>query len=815
MHSRLPRSAISRPHLLRPGPAWNYSARSATRQETTVLAPASNVESAHTESASSPTADRHRGFRILFVSSSRLAALDRMLETHLERWTAEHPLSRLGPVAFDGYLASFAQGFYELRPDAARAVRELTGRHPYFSAAILWELQKAGVGTASAQDVQKVALAAAKTLGPYFKGLVDDLDPAERVLLAAAADGARKDVRRFTAEVLLECCPLVGHMGTPKYLKKRLDALVERWLLGRDDDGYGFESTLLAILAQTHLPPLDKLLRGEAELVFRAFPFHRASEVLRELELDAEGLSVAEPRLPDVADAAKAWRGLSEGPESPDATTRNAGKLLDPVRRVLGTSRVNHGVRSGLYVETQDLGLAGRAFPDRVSFVVRPGGPPEPGEFDALTEAVQTARGKEGQDLAFLLTADHHRRFRKHMKQKLGSNLVVLGSGELRDLLLHPDPAAYLIKDLIAPQIGVEGLIPYETRGPVSARMFYGRAHDVRRVLGGLLGRSRRGYAVHGPRRIGKTSLLRRVEEELRRTGRAFPVLIDCSTLEGDLGWAVVSRLRGRGRLFYKTQGLEACLRNVSSLKGVPVVLLLDEIDSILAAERQDNWPLINSLRQSFNQDQCGVVVAGFRDLYDELHDQGSPLYNFLEPLALQKLPDGDARKLVEEPMQELRIEFEERAAFIDRVLELSGALPSQVQLFCRRVAERLFEEGRYQATVDDVTEVLWNEGVRQSLRATFEKNTTKLEQLLCYVVWDRLPLMEKEIYEVLVRRSVQVEPDEVARACTGLWLANILARGHGGLLHPASGAMANVIGEAAKQKGGLVMQQVRKTRGK
>jgi len=701
----------------------------------------------------------------------------------------------------------------------------MTGRNPRFSATILWQLHKSQRQKADEEGVKAVKDATAGALAHYLEGMLRELDEQEAVLLAAAGDYARAGHEAFSVESLATHCPVLALLRGSEVLSGLLDRLVKRWLLeGMGEGRYSFASTLLATLA-SNLPALDELLRADLRRTCRAFPLRALPDVLEHLGIRAtEGQSQATDGARDLrrlSQVAGHWRVLCRATDRRSPVAGRPGpSLLSAIRELLGTERTAWHAKDDLLLEEHDLSAVGRAMPDRVCFFVRLGDQPERSEFDGLTKRIEGAAADVGvvaadgsklpQTVVFLLTADQGGSYRAYLSQQPGNHIVVLSGDELKELFLGADPTDYLIKRLVSGQIGIQGLIPYETQAPVSARMFFGRRDVLNRILGNV----GRGYAIYGPRRIGKTSLLRRVADRLKETKAAHPVFIDCAALgKGDLGWVILNRIGLRGRQYYQSQGLEESLRHLGELRGKPVVLLLDEVDSLLARDRGQGWHILYALRQAMNDEHCAVVVAGYRELFKERSDLNSPLFNFLEPVPLDKLAEDAARGLILEPMRDMRLEFEDSEAFIERVLHLSGSLPSLIQLFCRGVTERLFAGKRYFATAADVDEVLAEDDVRRSLLTTFQGNTTKLEQLLCNLVVGRLPVDEVGVHEIL-NEHLDVGFDEVSQACANLWMANIISRDPDDELSFASGAMEKVVLRSAKRQIGVLLKELRRTRG-
>ena len=90
-------------------------------------------------------------------------------------------------------------------------------------------------------------------------------------------------------------------------------------------------------------------------------------------------------------------------------------------------------------------------------------------------------------------------------------------------------------------------------------------------------------------------------------------------------------------------------LRNLlhSQSDDKPLVLLLDEADRFVRADRANGWPLFNALRGLVSSGQAQVVLSGERTLRDALRDPKSPLFNFANEILLGPLDFRAVEELV------------------------------------------------------------------------------------------------------------------------------------------------------------------------
>jgi ligand-binding sensor domain-containing protein len=326
---------------------------------------------------------------------------------------------------------------------------------------------------------------------------------------------------------------------------------------------------------------------------------------------------------------------------------------------------------------------------------------------------------------------------------------VLLGAGDLGREVIPPDFIALLLEtpelytllfarnpeQTFAGLLHTRGLLvssPYDTAGAVKeAPMFFGRFGLLREIL---VASSLQQILV-GPRRVGKTSLLRTLQRELptertdvevffldllgikdsSRAARSFanqigatlPAGADPDTALTDL---LETRYRGSGK------------------KGI---LLIDEADGLISTDSAKGFPLFNAMRSLQAEGTCSFVLAGYLYLYREALDQGSPLYNFANLRLLGPLEPEAARDLALVPMKRLGVTYAD-PALPARIAERTGGYPSFVQLLCDAILREL-SGGDLTITLAHVVEAEKSPRVRGELGDMFRMNAGRTTQIAVY----------------------------------------------------------------------------------
>jgi hypothetical protein len=169
-----------------------------------------------------------------------------------------------------------------------------------------------------------------------------------------------------------------------------------------------------------------------------------------------------------------------------------------------------------------------------------------------------------------------------------------------------------------------------------------------------------------------------------------------------------------------------------------PIVLLLDEADDLILADRSKGWPLFKSLRALANAGRCQVVLTGERTLQEALRDSYGPLFNFTNEMLIGRLSFRAVEELVTRPMKQLEIEFEDNKGIVDRIWAFTSGHPNIVQRLCHRLIERLNERGTRRILLDDVDAVIKDPGFqRDDFLSTYWERATPLEKIVSLLMAD------------------------------------------------------------------------------
>jgi hypothetical protein len=341
--------------------------------------------------------------------------------------------------------------------------------------------------------------------------------------------------------------------------------------------------------------------------------------------------------------------------------------------------------------------------------------------------------------------------------------------------------------DRLSIQLDLSLLAPYETSRPVIGSRFFGREFEIRRILQG--GDSN--FAIMGIRRIGKTSLMREVERQLKEQAQESGdeeaaqriTFMDCSSLSSPATYVqeVVRKLRPQELARLSSRQFPIFfpdfLERMSQRYGGSLVFFLDEFDKVLTWHYNGD-DLLNALRASSNQGHSRYVVGGFREVMRAFSDLESPLYNFARPIRLKEFSREQTAAMVLGPLENLGVHFDRRNDVVNRIFDETAGQPNLIQFYCGILVEQLDQQRSRTISPESLFSVYTNEDFRAFVLSTFMDNTTHLEKAIVFAVTAddeataERPFGVETIDKLLEARGLEVPLSDLDMACRNLEVA-------------------------------------------
>lgn len=370
----------------------------------------------------------------------------------------------------------------------------------------------------------------------------------------------------------------------------------------------------------------------------------------------------------------------------------------------------------------------------------------------AATDFELTLQGHQGLELLGgnivvalpLLRPGERHRF-EFQARALQPALALLFSYHFRDAerRVQRGEKRVLVTAASAPLVSRFRINPFEVGRPVAGAgsAFFGRQDEINRILSRLAAKGgTQPLVLRGPRRIGKSSLLREVEAVLDRPveeGRALnlapegvsavgnirPVIASLQRMGGGDEEAFARFLRGllrdvgqkigrdsasaeaafeRDRALHGTaraftEQIDQILRDRSELR---LVILLDELDDMFRPETRMIAGQLRSIIET--RQRLSWITASTRLVRSAVGTSGSPWFNLLETIEVRAMDWNSAAQLVHQLGGRAGCEWGPDA--VAALLEPTGQRPYLVQLLGARVTDALNTAGRDHVEIADVT---------------------------------------------------------------------------------------------------------------
>jgi hypothetical protein len=369
------------------------------------------------------------------------------------------------------------------------------------------------------------------------------------------------------------------------------------------------------------------------------------------------------------------------------------------------------------------------------------------------------------------------------------SEFLVLAPHEVRSVLLAGDsPAAF--KRILRERIPKRTLMPFNYQLPASPNMFCGRGNALKMLTEQRMD----SFAIVGPGRVGKTSLIKHYEKHLvwkkdpRVQCKHYIDFFDCDDKSDDgiarfiamkISAANSStHIKARGAYNPKGTPQRSLFTFFTQLKheeGRPLELLLDEVDEVCLSEA------FAALGEAAKLGLIRMVICGRGILFEAMSRNGSPLANRLELLQLEPLSRTEADELVTKPLEDLgfRIKCPER--FTGEVFRHAMGLPHAIQFLGHEIVEWALQEGTDSVSADTVREVTSKHRFVQmqirpflGLRGAMKKLATALAKS------ESQHFTVGEVRDIAESNQIGVTDESAVTLCNGLVIEGFLVWAEG-----------------------------------
>lgn len=341
----------------------------------------------------------------------------------------------------------------------------------------------------------------------------------------------------------------------------------------------------------------------------------------------------------------------------------------------------------------------------------------------------------------------------------------------------------------------IELVNPYDTSRPVSEeKMFFGRDDVLAWFRENLIG-GRRVFVLHGPRRIGKTSLLRHLISHL--PPGYVPMCLDLRSVKqknlSDLLWQVgvdiALRLREAHDLTLAEPALDAVRKDTSyladhflpqvreALGDRQLVLMADNLEAQDEARGVElAHAFLSYLADTLKDEPWIRLILALRHP-ENFEGEHPRLFAIAAYRKLGSLTSPEAARLIREPVSGM-LDYD--VGVTRRIMELTSNHPYFIQLFCYTLFNRCARSGRATPSdVDAAVDELLELGI-PDFHELWEASSAQEKIILATLGALRGGhgiATRQDVSSALSRRGIRADQKEIAEALDSLAARDILER--------------------------------------
>ena len=349
---------------------------------------------------------------------------------------------------------------------------------------------------------------------------------------------------------------------------------------------------------------------------------------------------------------------------------------------------------------------------------------------------------------------------------------IELSERDLKNLALSDAPQSLLTR-IIAKQAEPSDISPYKTEGPIGEAMFFGRETQLNTIVHTIVRRTLGNYMIFGARKSGKTSLLKALERRFKEKHSKFLDVhfhsLQAASHEDHI-------LKFYREINDNIGSVGDFIRHFSSITPAhPQIFLLDEVDELIAAPKNQRKELISAMRKLKDEGKACFIMAGYWQFYKECLNYGSPIYNFGDRILIKSLDRPSANDLLISPMECLGIRYESKE-LINEILNATHCRADLIQMVCSKMLAHLPKIGRRTLKQEDFDYATSSADVRHHLVSPIQPPTMTIkEQLLVYATIPEGAFTHRDVSGRFRSYEIPLRTGEFTQACQKLELTNLV----------------------------------------
>jgi len=251
-------------------------------------------------------------------------------------------------------------------------------------------------------------------------------------------------------------------------------------------------------------------------------------------------------------------------------------------------------------------------------------------------------------------------------KEKIKEDLVgldrisIIDASMMKNIIMAGSPQDKA-SEYIFDQLSIKERSPYTTAGAVPDNLFFGRQMEIALIRG-----LPENIGIFGTRTIGKTSLLRKLHRAFKSQHQWKVYDLDCARIESEE--SLLQNLAEKMDIsFEKVSSLEKFRKYITrdaETSGHRYLFLLDEVDRLVQYDIEHDEKIFNTFNRlcneimKNNETAARFILFGFQQMFEQMKNPLSRLYNFMVFMPLKPLDMKSAMSLVTRPIENIRVQW-------------------------------------------------------------------------------------------------------------------------------------------------------------
>jgi AAA+ ATPase superfamily predicted ATPase len=285
--------------------------------------------------------------------------------------------------------------------------------------------------------------------------------------------------------------------------------------------------------------------------------------------------------------------------------------------------------------------------------------------FDLTIELQEFGRKTGESKIFYILLFELHGIPKENVKKDLEGleRISIIDAIMMKDIILAETPkdkASQYIFD----QLSIRERSPYTTAGAVPDSLFYGRQMEMALIRG-----LPENIGIFGTRTIGKTSLLHKLHKAFQSQSQWKVFDMDCSRIESEE--SLLQNLAEKMNIpkvekfnMDSMEKFRLYITKQAESGGHRYLFLLDEVDRLVQYDMRHDEKIFNTFNRMSNEimknneTAARFILFGFQQMFEQMKNPSSRLYNFMVFLPLQALDWEGAMSLVTRPIENIRVRW-------------------------------------------------------------------------------------------------------------------------------------------------------------